>query len=636
MKQTKSTKRALLGSVLALFVCCAMLLGTTYAWFTDTAVSANNKIVSGTLDVELYQHTETGSVEISENQAPVFPADILWEPGYTHVVYLSIKNAGDLPLKYRVILEVTETTDPSLVEEMSYEITRDAKIGDTVAWTGNGIYVNSGNNATEAIDVTLYPTEENFFALAVHMDEDAANKFMGQSIAFDIKVLAGQIAQDAPYAAVGSKEVGANSTEPTKIDTGDSVKVVLPAGVPAGDYSFTMTNKNVVTDAATNATTVTMDLELARDGVKVVADGSTVYNVEVNIGTGKRVLSVTHNGVALYADEFSYDANTGILSFETASFSPFSFTYDTVRTVTGLSGAGTEADPYLINDYYDLCWFRDHVNTCAQDGSSQYQGKFIKLTADIDLAGIEWTPIGSTTKDHGSFYGNFDGDGHTISNLYVSLEKGQGGAGFFAKVSGGGDGPRAVVKNLVFENVDIYSPDSYVGAVIANAGGNSEIRNVTVKGEIYVVGYGYVGGIVGHGYPDMYDCHVEGDGEYSYIICNYWCGGGIIGYAGEGGTILDGCTVKGMYISSQYGAAGALAGLLNSNNLVKDSHAENVSIELNSTYACGYACGNGEESTYDNVSVKNVTVDYHGTELKDIPVDGSGYHNCDNSALIFK
>ena len=297
---------------------------------------------------------------------------------------------------------------------------------------------------------------------------------------------------------------------------------------------------------------------------------------------------------------------------------------------SGLSGAGTETDPYLINDYYDLVWFRDHVNTCAQDGTSQYSGKFIKLTSDIDLKGVVWEPIGSTTKDHGSFYGNFDGDGHTISNLYVELSSGQGAAGFFAKVSGGGDGPRAVIKNLVFENVDVYSPDSYVGGVIGNAGGNSEIRNVTVKGDIYVNGYGYVGAVVGHGYPDMYECHVDAN-DGSYVICNYWCGGGLIGYAGEDGTYLEDCSVKGLYISSGYGGAGALVGLLQYSNTVRNCHAENVTIKT-AFYADGYACGNGEESTYDNVSVKNVSVtNSKGVELNTVPES-----NTDNDALIVK
>ena len=54
MNNLRNTKRALISSVIALFICFAMLLGSTYAWFTDTAVSANNKIVAGTLDVELW------------------------------------------------------------------------------------------------------------------------------------------------------------------------------------------------------------------------------------------------------------------------------------------------------------------------------------------------------------------------------------------------------------------------------------------------------------------------------------------------------------------------------------------------------------------------------------------------------
>ena len=200
-------------------------------------------------------------------------------------------------------------------------------------------------------------------------------------------------------------------------------------------------------------------------------------------------------------------------------------------------------------------------------------------------------------------------------------------------------GPRAVVKNLVFENVDVYSPDDYVGGVIGNAGGNSEIRNVTVKGDVYVVGRGYVGGIVGHGYPDMYDCHVDAN-EGSYLICNYWCGGGIIGYAGEGngtnpGTIIDGCSVKGLDITSASGGAGAIVGFFNDFNLIKDSYAENVSI-TSAFYYTGYACGLGRENTYENVYVKNVTVkDHSGVELNTIPYDGSAGCNWENEALEF-
>ena len=125
MTNLKTTKRALLSSVLALMLCFAMLLGTTFAWFTDTAVSAGNKIVAGTLDVELYQwtsETQTEGTNISTSQTPVFTADTIWEPGMTQVRYLSIKNNGNLALKYKVALEVTDISDDSLLEVMEYDI----------------------------------------------------------------------------------------------------------------------------------------------------------------------------------------------------------------------------------------------------------------------------------------------------------------------------------------------------------------------------------------------------------------------------------------------------------------------------------------------------------------------------------
>ena len=53
MNNTKTTKRALLSSVMAMLLCITMLIGTTFAWFTDSASTAVNKIQAGTLDIQL-------------------------------------------------------------------------------------------------------------------------------------------------------------------------------------------------------------------------------------------------------------------------------------------------------------------------------------------------------------------------------------------------------------------------------------------------------------------------------------------------------------------------------------------------------------------------------------------------------
>ena len=108
MTNTKNTKRALLSSVLALFLCFAMLLGTTFAWFTDSVYSGNNNIVTGNLDVELEYLTKDGWKTVSD--ATDLFSDELWEPGHTEVVYLKLSNLGSLALKYKLGVNIVSET----------------------------------------------------------------------------------------------------------------------------------------------------------------------------------------------------------------------------------------------------------------------------------------------------------------------------------------------------------------------------------------------------------------------------------------------------------------------------------------------------------------------------------------------
>ena len=111
MTNARSTKRALWSSTVALFLCFAMLLGTTYAWFTDSVTSANNIIQSGNLDVELYYQVE-GQTDWTKVTADtnVFMEDALWEPGHTEVVKLKVVNEGSLALKYTLGVNIADET----------------------------------------------------------------------------------------------------------------------------------------------------------------------------------------------------------------------------------------------------------------------------------------------------------------------------------------------------------------------------------------------------------------------------------------------------------------------------------------------------------------------------------------------
>ena len=336
MNNLRNTKRALISSVIALFICFAMLLGSTYAWFTDTAVSANNKIVAGTLDVELWQHSADGDENISDSKEPVFTDDIIWEPGQTETVYLSIRNNGNLELKYKVLLVVTSVSHNDLTEVMEYAITPDAKYGDNIAWSGNGVKVEAVENETQAIDVVLQPGDEHFFALSVHMLEEAGNEYMAETVTFDIKVLAGQAVngdetydEDAIYPVNNAEELASAIQSGANVSlSGD---VVLDSSMTVGgnvsidlngykldasalelDRPFHMTEGSSLTINAEGSTVTVGDHGL----VNVPADvknaditlnggtyvGETVTGALVRLRAGNENVNVTLNNVT-YVDE---------------------------------------------------------------------------------------------------------------------------------------------------------------------------------------------------------------------------------------------------------------------------------------------------------------------------------------------
>ena len=107
----RNSRRALLSSILSLVLCCSMLIGTTFAWFTDSVTSTNNIIKSGNLDIELYyQNDETSDWTKVDATTNVFKVNTLWEPGHTEVVKLKVVNEGTLALKYQLGVNVASET----------------------------------------------------------------------------------------------------------------------------------------------------------------------------------------------------------------------------------------------------------------------------------------------------------------------------------------------------------------------------------------------------------------------------------------------------------------------------------------------------------------------------------------------
>ena len=111
----KATKRSLILSVISLIVCCAMLIGSTFAWFTDNVSTGANQIVAGNLDVELYYQNVAMAdfAPVSDTTSDLFVSseggEIKWEPGAAAVTYLRLSNAGSLALKYQLSVAASDT-----------------------------------------------------------------------------------------------------------------------------------------------------------------------------------------------------------------------------------------------------------------------------------------------------------------------------------------------------------------------------------------------------------------------------------------------------------------------------------------------------------------------------------------------
>ena len=323
---SKNTKRALLSSVLAMLVCVALLIGTTFAWFTDTASTAVNKIRSGTLDVVLEMKNGEGNWVSAEGETLTFKtadnraADkILWEPGCTYELpELRIRNNGNLALKYKVNIT---------------GIKGSAKLNEVIEWTIGDVALGTEQH--------LAVGGENEFTVKGHMLESAGNDYMNLTIdGIGITVVA---TQDTVESDSFGKTYDADAVYP--IDSADSLKKSLDevnASETVDDAVFTMggnfeysdetfevaPSKNVTIDLAGKNLTLTNKLTDAfavTDGSLTLANsgngGKFVFNCNARNSDGIFV-SNTEEGktttVNIESDvEFNVDpsANSGIHAY---------------------------------------------------------------------------------------------------------------------------------------------------------------------------------------------------------------------------------------------------------------------------------------------------------------------------------
>ena len=174
MNNRKATKRALLTSVMALVMCVVMLVGTTFAWFTDTARTSVNTIKAGNLKVLLMDKAgndlEGKTLDFVKAEAGK-EQTILWEPGATYQLpEMQIKNDGNLALKYKIDVSGAKVADGAPAGSL--------KLLDVLEWT----YEVGGKAYTLNSDKNLGVGESDTLVIKAHMKEEANNDYQNMAI----------------------------------------------------------------------------------------------------------------------------------------------------------------------------------------------------------------------------------------------------------------------------------------------------------------------------------------------------------------------------------------------------------------------------------------------------------------------
>ena len=275
----------------------------------------------------------------------------------------------------------------------------------------------------------------------------------------------------------------------------------------------------------------------------------------------------------------------------------------------GLAGAGTEAEPYLINNVSDLKFFRDEVNKGVAN-KYNVPGVWVALGADIDLSGENWVGIGSATADHG-FMGNFDGKTFKIKNLTITNpaldSDGYAYAGLFGVTEGTDKNNQNTIKNLTIENVTITTTGHIAAAAVAYPY-YTIIDNVKVCGDIKIQGGDYTAGVLAYTRRCVNASNLSIVGkEGSYVKGNITVGGVISDIQMNGGLTADykNFSAEGLTISGEK-SVGGISGIICKQTL-DGATVKNVTLVCNNA-SVGIVSGSwGDVSTISNVIYENVT-----------------------------
>lgn len=600
----KTARRSLVVSAVALFLSVAMLVGTTFAWFTDSVTSGTNKIQAGNLDIELYHKNSVEGVyeQVTEDTDGLFQIS-LWEPGKMVFEEFKIENAGSLALKYKFGFNALGANDYNMVPDSDKSLLDVLYVHVEDDYAKRERWVSGEQKINEA-DVTLKefmqnPTNLQSKALGagasdtktvylywpssnIDNDYNLNNEKAGQGALYvnlSVSLIATQYTSEndsfdnqydhnanyqGDYIGFGSATGTAVADQaltitipnnaPVAENTDKDTTLEIPVGALASDTvgEAVFSSKAYNTAAAQNNFYVTAEqrqaaLEVGALDLSLTVGNASVTNfnsavtVTTYIQPGLSNVEVKYSGDGTDPTEVDYRGETGQLTFKTNHFSTYVVT-------AGLQTDKENENTYLINNKEDLLNFAKMVN---RNGHS-FSGETVKLTADIDLTGKDWIPVGQTGGYSAKTYfqGTFDGNGKAIRNLNIpestweagSVEGENFATGFFGFIDVGG----TTIKNVTFDKATVEG-HHWVGVAVGYMTGT--VSGVKVTDSTITSSYK----------------NSEADGDKA---------GGVVGYLNSGS--VNGCTVTGSTITAVRDS-GSVVGYT-TNGTITGNTAENCTV----------------------------------------------------------
>ena len=413
MTSSKSTKRALLTSVLALLMCETMLIGTTFEWFTDTASTGVNKIVSGNLKVDIIgadsdSHIEKLNFTKAATTDAEAGAEILWEPGCRYLTEgFRIANNGNLALKWKAEINKDNITDgkvegstiakdgKSLLDVIDfYVVTSTDENADAVAienFTGNlakgaksGVYYIKGVMKTTAgndyqdltldgITITVYATQDTVESDSYDNQYDKYAQYGERTVKNEAPV----VGTNGTYGLVDSGRDNINTKNVTY-------------SIPAGNYDGGFYAQHFGINSTFDGNGSTFKSFQLNCGYVPTTEASTLVVSNLNVN-GDLIITASSNNVVIYNCTAKHISVLGVKNDITVTIDGCKITGTPIANVVGNNKYGVyitrpvaegTAKVSIINS--ELSNIKGHAIAVNSSGA----------TCDFTITGNEFTNYG--------------------------------------------------------------------------------------------------------------------------------------------------------------------------------------------------------------------------------------------------